>query len=121
MLHAGVLCRCGSASHLGVQCGVPTVGVGKTLLCQDGLRERHVRETLGHALQALKDHHALPPGCHTQQTHRGETVVCMELKGEESGEVLGMAVAGMHGSQRPIYISRGAFMLYFAVNFVVVH
>lgn len=103
-----MLRRCGSASHLGVQCNIPTVGVGKTLLQRDGLNERHVRETIGNALQAITESNVLPPGCYTKQTNRGETVACMELIGENCGDVLGVAVAGMHGTQRPIYISRGA-------------
>lgn len=103
MLH----CRCGSASHLGVECSIPTVGVGKTLLQWDGLNERHVRDTIAQALQALKEGQGLPAGCYTHFTPRGESVACMELIGEGSGDVLGVAVAGMHASQRPIYISRG--------------
>lgn len=102
-------CRCGSASHLGVECTTPTVGVGKTLLQMEGLNERHVRETISKALQAVHENHALPSGCYTQQTPRGETVACMELLSEGSGEVLGVAVGGMNASQRPIYISRGAY------------
>ena len=102
-----VRCRCGSASHLGVQWNIPTVGVGKTLLQWDGLNERHVRDTIGRGLEALKEGHDLPAGCYTETTPRGESVACMHLIGEGSDDVLGVAVAGMHATQRPIYVSRG--------------
>lgn len=102
-------CRCGSASHIGVHCNISTVGVGKTLLHRDGLNERATRNTLSEALQAMRANEtALPDRCYMKRTLRGESVVCMDLMSEGSGEVLGVAVAGMHGSQRPLYISRGA-------------
>ncbi|KAL4450544.1 hypothetical protein ABPG77_000900 [Micractinium sp. CCAP 211/92] len=45
--------RCGSASHLGVLSGLPTVGVAKTLLQVDGLPgEREVRAAVAAALDA---------------------------------------------------------------------
>lgn len=34
---------CGSASHLGVVSGYPTIGVAKTLLAMDGLEEKSIR------------------------------------------------------------------------------
>jgi hypothetical protein len=42
--------RCGSASQLGVETGYPTIGVGKTMPCVDGLHEYFVVQELRAAL-----------------------------------------------------------------------
>ena len=42
--------RCGSASHLGVETGYPTIGVGKQLLATDGLEEWSITKELRAAL-----------------------------------------------------------------------
>jgi Endonuclease V len=44
--------RCGAASHLGVETGIPTIGVGKSLLAVDGLQEWLVVQELRAALAA---------------------------------------------------------------------
>jgi deoxyinosine 3'endonuclease (endonuclease V) len=44
--------QCGSASHLGVLIGIPTIGVGKNLLAVDGLSEAQVRQDMMEALQS---------------------------------------------------------------------
>jgi deoxyinosine 3'endonuclease (endonuclease V) len=75
---------CGSASQLGVLSGIPTIGVGKTLVAIDELEERKVRKEVELAKSVGLD--TLP------------------LVGS-SGIVHGMAVA-FH-SRRPIYISIG--------------
>lgn len=41
---------CGSASHLGVEVDLPTVGVAKTLVCMDGLSEKSVRRRVAEQL-----------------------------------------------------------------------
>lgn len=149
--------RCGSASHLGVCCGVPTVGVAKTLLQLEGLHERAARAALSAALDtrmpaatcgggaavpapsspaaagtgggeapsaaaprgaggdsaspecsasATATHDACGP-CVVVPSARGEVVQRLDLVSRTTGEVLGVAVAGMHGARRPIYVSTG--------------
>jgi deoxyinosine 3'endonuclease (endonuclease V) len=71
----------GSASHLGVLCGIPTIGCGKTLLCYDGLNEKDVR-------QKIKE----------------ENIKELDLVGQ-SGLIHGKAV--LTGLSNPIYVSVG--------------
>eukprot|EP00892_Ulva_mutabilis_P011644 jgi/Ulvmu1/8852/UM049_0034.1 len=116
--------RCGSASHLGVERGIPTIGVAKTLLQLEGLHERSVRSALVAALGAaapatqesvsaeerveLGDaQHDACSACIAVRSARSETVQSLALVSQQSGETLGVALAGMHGSQRPIYVSTG--------------
>lgn len=108
---------CGSASHLGVVSGLPTVGVGKTLVALDGLSERAVREECAAAIalqrqQALggtAEGVALPEGA---PRGAGSTAgpalqdICLPLLGRSGGGPLGMAVCKA-GTSRPVFVSVG--------------
>ena len=71
----------GSASHLGVEGDIPTIGVSKTLMCIDGLDETTIKEAASKLLL-------------------GDTT---ELRGS-SGVLHGSA---MNTSMKPIYVSVG--------------
>ncbi|KAL4458824.1 hypothetical protein ABPG75_013689 [Micractinium tetrahymenae] len=83
--------RCGSASHLGVLSGLPTVGVAKTLLHVDGLPgEKEVRAAVAAALDAA----AQPlPGC-------GSPASVQALQAGSSSR--SAAAAGAGGSMHPL-------------------
>jgi endonuclease V len=61
----------GSASHLGVLCDIPTIGVAKTCLYVENVSEKEVKEMVQIAIKEKKD--------------------CVEVKGHCTGRVLGMA------------------------------
>jgi deoxyinosine 3'endonuclease (endonuclease V) len=73
----------GSASHLGVEIGMRTIGVSKTLMCIDGLDERLVKNKF-----------------------RDKSIRELDLTGD-SGIVHGRAVVYGTGSINPIYVSVG--------------
>ncbi|CAD7701949.1 unnamed protein product [Ostreobium quekettii] len=75
--------RCGSASHLGVVSGYPTIGIAKNLLHVDGLDERAVRTAVKNRIDT-----------HGSSTSPSEMNV--PLIGR-SGQVLGAAMYG-HGA-----------------------
>jgi deoxyinosine 3'endonuclease (endonuclease V) len=52
VLHAR---RAGIACFLGVRTGIPTIGIGKTLYCEDGLQKESVRASIDRTLLALLD------------------------------------------------------------------
>jgi endonuclease V len=52
ILHAR---RAGIACFLGVRTGIPTIGIGKTLYCEDGLEKEQVRNGIDRTLAALQD------------------------------------------------------------------
>lgn len=76
----------GVASHLGVLCGVPAVGVAKTLLCVDGL-----------------DREAVEEACRQRLLARGDT---LDVVGA-SGRVWGRAVRGGEKATNWVYVSAG--------------
>lgn len=78
---------CGSATHLGVLLGLPTVGVAKKFLAVDGLERGAVEEAFARECGAT-------PGSH------------MLLRGRTSGAVLGAAVRP-RSSRVPLYVSPG--------------
>ncbi|KAI3424331.1 hypothetical protein D9Q98_009884 [Chlorella vulgaris] len=104
--------RCGSASHLGVLAGLPTVGVAKSLLHVEGLLpERKVRAAVAAAAAApAAPATASEAASEKTQDKRpcssppGDT--CLPLVAGD-GEVLGAAVCGAASSGRPIYVSVG--------------
>lgn len=95
--------RCGSASHLGVLEGVVTVGVAKTLLAEDGLRERQVRAAAREGSTAPR--HEEGWARELEEAYPGVRIQC--LRGVSTSELLGAAVSGHAGSLRPVYVSIG--------------
>ena len=86
--------RCGSASHLGVTAGVPTVGLAKKMLPEGGATKGGVRA----AVDGLREAGGAPGA--------GGVAVVPVVAG--SGEVLGAAVAGHGGgATNPVYVSVG--------------
>eukprot|EP00211_Chloroparvula_japonica_P014002 CAMPEP_0119129996 /NCGR_PEP_ID=MMETSP1310-20130426/7512_1 /TAXON_ID=464262 /ORGANISM="Genus nov. species nov., Strain RCC2339" /LENGTH=241 /DNA_ID=CAMNT_0007120459 /DNA_START=172 /DNA_END=897 /DNA_ORIENTATION=+ len=78
----------GFASHLGVELGAPTIGIGKNLHCIDGLLRKNVRNDFAAKTKQLGDH--------------------CELLGD-SGRVWGAAVwtSRAEGPVKPLYVSIG--------------
>ena len=75
---------CGSASHLGVQTGMPTVGVGKTLLKHScTMSETEVKDHLWHTTQVMAELH------------------------NAAGRVVGCAVKRNLQARQPVYVSVG--------------
>jgi endonuclease V len=74
----------GLACQVGVRTGIPTIGVGKTLMCMDGLVERTVREQL-------------------QSLNRGDAT---PLVGE-SGKLWGNALLTGNALTKPLFVSCG--------------
>jgi len=78
--------KAGSATCLGVICGLPTVGVAKKLFQIDSLVETDCRREVSHFCENPGDYLALY---------------------DDSGELLGAAVIAAAGSSRPIFVSVG--------------
>lgn len=102
---------CGSASHLGVVCGLPTVGVGKTLVALDGLSERAVRSECAAAIAAQRERASQEGGGAAEAGREGppphcQQDLCLPLRGASGGAPLGMAVCKT-GTSRPIFVSVG--------------
>lgn len=76
----------GSASHIGFEINLPSIGVSKTLLCHDGLSERYIKNEFNRK-------------CY----NKGDIV---ELKGR-SGGVWGVALKSGNNVTNPIYVSIG--------------
>ena len=86
----------GCASHIGVICDIPTVGIGKTLQHVDGLDERAVREL-----------------CVSSKLSHGESVPLIG----DSGRTWGVALRSSHAPKgstgeavykfKPIFVSIG--------------
>jgi len=76
----------GSASHLGYELNIPTIGVGKTLITIDGMDEKLIK-------QQFKD----------KCKNKGESI---ELFGN-SGKLYGYALKGTKDTTNPIYVSVG--------------
>jgi len=76
----------GSASHLGYVVDIPTIGVAKTLLSHDGLREREIKQKFREKCNRKGDY--------------------IELKGD-SGALWGLALQSCKIVERPIYITIG--------------
>ncbi|KAI8477289.1 MAG: endonuclease V-domain-containing protein [Monoraphidium minutum] len=120
--------RCGSASHLGVLSGLPTVGVAKNLLHVEGLLQKQVRAAAAAAAgaaSAARPVSAEPGGAQPTEVPGagasggaggggggggsgggGGGGAWLPLVGS-SGEVLGAAVCAAAGSSRPVYVSAG--------------
>ena len=76
----------GSASHLGYDLDIPTIGVGKTLLCIDGLDKGIVKDEFNKKCKVKGDY--------------------IELVGE-TGKIYGVALKGSDNTNNPIYVSIG--------------
>ncbi len=76
----------GSASHLGFELDIPTIGVGKTLLHIDGINEGQIK-------QDFTDR------CKVKGSY-------IEIVGE-SGSILGAALKSANNTTNPIYVSIG--------------
>jgi deoxyinosine 3'endonuclease (endonuclease V) len=76
----------GSASHLGLELDIPTIGIAKTLLCMDGLNEHTIKQQFREK-------------CHS----KGDFIPLMG----DSSTVWGVAFKSSEHAQNPIYISIG--------------
>jgi deoxyinosine 3'endonuclease (endonuclease V) len=76
----------GSASHLGIELDIPTIGVAKTLLCIDGLNEHIIKQKFREKCENMGDY--------------------IELRGT-SNRLWGLALKSGEKTQNPIYISIG--------------
>jgi endonuclease V len=78
----------GSASHIGVALNIPTIGIGKTLLCMDGLDEQMVKEQFRDQCKSAGDY--------------------IHLTGAEpAAKVYGAALKSCQGSINPIFVTIG--------------
>jgi len=88
----------GSASHVGLVLGIPTIGVAKTLMCIDGLSEREIKSKF-----KLE--------CKTKGSF-------INLIGN-SGKSYGVALKTSDSAENPIYVSIGhGISLETAIHFV---
>ena len=76
----------GSATHLGYELDIPTIGVGKTLITIDGMDEKVIKNDFK-----------------VECKNKGDYI---ELVGK-SGKLYGCAVKGSHDTTNPIYVSLG--------------
>jgi deoxyinosine 3'endonuclease (endonuclease V) len=76
----------GSASHVGYILNIPTIGVGKTLMCVDGLSEYLIKKEFKLKCMSKGD--------------------CINLVGN-SGKIYGSALKSADSSINPIYVSIG--------------
>lgn len=76
----------GSASHLGLELDIPTIGVAKTLLCIDGLNEHVIKQEFREKCKKMGDY--------------------IELRGA-SNILWGLALKSGEKTQNPIYVSIG--------------
>jgi len=95
----------GLACHLGVECGVPTVGIAKDLHCFDGLDVKRVRKMCDEAVQtSSKEGDGVVPGSISRWPD------AVALVGD-SGMTHGAAVFGhVHtgdGAGHPVFVSGG--------------
>jgi len=73
----------GSASHIGMELNIPTIGIGKTLLCMDGMFEKKIKNEM-----------------------KSNNLKELLLRGD-SGKVYGVAMICSNDSSNPIYVSIG--------------
>ena len=76
----------GSASHIGLETGIPSIGVAKTLMCVDGLNEKQVKARFKRECPEAGDH--------------------ISLIGQ-SNKVYGAAVKSSDNVTNPLYVSVG--------------
>lgn len=76
----------GSASHLGFEKDIPTIGVAKTLLTHDGFTEREIKKQFRENCNKKGDY--------------------IELKGD-TGMIWGLALQSSEQVERPIYVTIG--------------
>ena len=76
----------GSASHIGCDLNMPSIGIAKTLLCMDGMDEKTIKERF-----------------RAECKNKGDYI---ELKGN-SGTVYGAALKSANSADNPIYVSIG--------------
>lgn len=92
--------RCGSASHVGVVCGLPTVGVAKNLLVVDGLDKGQVEA----AAEALTGKGA-PVGASSDAGSGDDGGAQLQGEGQAStgsAESVGLDAAAARGGRRAL-------------------
>lgn len=90
----------GSASHIGYELKIPSIGVAKTLMCIDGLNEKKIKKNF-------------KQNC----TNKGDYI---ELIGN-TGIIYGVALKTSDNATNPMYVSIGhGINIKDAINFVII-
>lgn len=107
--------RCGLASHFGVVCDVPTIGVAKDFLAVDGLKKDHVLADLNKLVamgQASTNAQQQIVDAAKKKSHKHATpldqVTTMPLVGHNHEQTLwGHVMLTGNSTKNPIYVSPG--------------